>query len=189
MYSISAIAHRLVEEAKGDQLHVTGHTAHPIFVVQQRERIYGVDAGYTDDFVWRDEDWDEVDEAESVVTEALYQESGECPRGWHRDGYVDRWVFVQPFFTRGGAEAYIETSRHRLTDPRIYVDSAYRNPEWQAAVKALGSWGKLQQEAVTAWQQVCNMALSKGADKIFSVEVLRRHVAGRLARIREWGSE
>lgn len=39
---------------------------------------------------------------------------------------------VQPFFTRAGAERYIEENRRNLHDPYVHVGTAYRNMEWNA---------------------------------------------------------
>jgi hypothetical protein len=90
-------------------------TADPIFYVQQRERIYGVSSDYTDTFVWLDDE-------------------GECDEGkGMRVGYVETWSNVQPFFTRGAAQNYIERYGYNLRSPRIYVGSAYRNEEWKEA--------------------------------------------------------
>lgn len=83
-------------------------TKEPVFMVQERRRVYGVDSDFAE---------------------------GQCrveTNVDHREvGYVDVWVGVTPFFTRQGAEDYIAANAHRLTEPRVYVDSAYRNDEWQ----------------------------------------------------------
>lgn len=50
-------------------------------------------------------------------------------------------VVVTTFFTNKSAETYIEENRHNLHDPHVYVDSGYRNYEWQfmrALIVALG---------------------------------------------------
>jgi hypothetical protein len=110
-------------------------TAEPIYVVQQRKRMYGIDPDLCDDgeVVWLDcmNDHDEIEAEEAKKLEDTYNETLEVPENYTRTGYMDTWEFVQPFFTKKGAEEYIEANRHRLTDPRIYVDSAYRNKEWQ----------------------------------------------------------
>jgi hypothetical protein len=110
-------------------------TAHPIFVVQQRRRVYGFDPDYTDgaNVVWLDacNDCAEIGGEEAAALEAAYQVTCEVPPEYCRTCYADQHEFVQPFLTRVGAEAFIAANAHRLTDPRIYVDSAYRNPEWQ----------------------------------------------------------
>lgn len=85
-------------------------TAHPIFLVEQQRRIYGVDSDHTDDFEWL--------EGESV-------------------GYTMIWEFVTCCFSQVAAQSYIDANRHNLKEPRIYVASAYRNPEWIAVRKRL----------------------------------------------------
>jgi hypothetical protein len=48
---------------------------------------------------------------------------------------------ITTFFTNEAAEAYIEANKHNLHDPHVYVDSGYRNYEWQfmrALIVALG---------------------------------------------------
>jgi len=49
--------------------------------------------------------------------------------------FVDK--FEKAFFIRQNAEDYIESMSHRLNDPYIFVESAYRNYEWQAIRKFL----------------------------------------------------
>lgn len=115
-------------------------TRDPIFVVQQRYRIYGMDADYVDSIAWITDDGDC---SEATVEEAakleIEHESDKEPEGWRRVAYVDTWELVQPFFTRVAAEAFIAANKHRLTDPQIFIDSAYRNPEWQAIREYLKS--------------------------------------------------
>lgn len=43
---------------------------------------------------------------------------------------VDR--FEQAFFIRENAQNFLDRQRHHLRDAYIYVESAYRNSEWQA---------------------------------------------------------
>lgn len=43
--------------------------------------------------------------------------------------YIDK--FVQAFFIRQNAENFIAANAHNLNKPFIYVESAYRNYEWQ----------------------------------------------------------
>lgn len=103
-------------------------TADPIFVVQQKRRIFGVDADYADAHVWlHDEDCErEADEEESARLD-----NGIGTEDWTRVGVIDVWEWVQPFFTEKGANDYLAANRHNLNEPRVYVASAYRNREWQ----------------------------------------------------------
>lgn len=116
-------------------------TAEPIYIVQQRQRMYGIDPDLCDDgkIVWLDlmNDHEELSGEEAEFLEKAYQKNFEEPENFTRTGYIDQWEFVQPFFTRKGAEEYIEANRHNLKEPRIYVDSAYRNKEWQEVRKRL----------------------------------------------------
>lgn len=107
-------------------------TAVPIFAVQERVRDYGYDTTWGGASVWIDgaNDNVEADAEEARILDAQ-EVLGEVPEEWTRVGYVDRWEFVQPFFTEAAANAYIEANRHNLTDPRTYVYSGHRNPEWR----------------------------------------------------------
>jgi hypothetical protein len=119
-------------------------TEDPIYMVQQLMRIVGMDEQWADssDIVWLDADG-EVDVDEAEVLELEYQRSYEEPDGYTRVAYTDIWVNVQPFLTNVGAQAYIVANKHNLRNPRIYTDSARRNPEWKAIRAFLGTrYGK-----------------------------------------------
>ena len=121
-------------------------TLEPIFIVQQKRRIYGLDPNWSDHLAWL---WDgsevatDEKELEAVLRENdMSQEEAEESGVLVQTGYLDTWVFVQPFFSAKGAEAYIESNRHNLQEPRVYVGSAYRNDEWQAVRSELLSLEK-----------------------------------------------
>lgn len=108
-------------------------TAEPIFLVQQKVRQTGIDNDYADHALWLDEDWNEIEDKDEIARlETEWQDTFEAPEGFTRTGYVDRWDFLQPFFTEAAAKRFIEGNAHRYDELRIYVDSAYRNVEWQA---------------------------------------------------------
>lgn len=113
-------------------------TSHPLFIVEQRDRVYGVDSAYTDSFEWIDSDDNVTADAESAADlDAEYRETLREPEGWRRVGYIDRWRFVTACLTRKGCEDYIAANGRNLESPRIYVASAHRNPEWQAVRELL----------------------------------------------------
>lgn len=88
-------------------------TVHPIFLVQQKRRVYGFDPQYGGDTVWLHCDGAEAtaEEAEEL-NEKL--EDGEDPPGeWCFTGFVDEWDFVQCFFTEDAANHFIEANRHK----------------------------------------------------------------------------
>lgn len=108
--------------------------SNPIYIVQQRRRIYGIDPKIAGaNFVWLDlrQDGARVDADTERRLEEEYQETFACPEEYYRTGFVDRWDFVQPFFTRRGATEFIEDNATWLVDPRIVVNSARRNHEWR----------------------------------------------------------
>jgi hypothetical protein len=95
--------------------------------------MYGIDPSLVDDVVLVDaEDREVTDEDTLKEINEHWEQHGCDPEHITRTGYCDVWEFVQPFFSEKAAKAYIAANRHRMTDPRIYVDSAYRNPEWKA---------------------------------------------------------
>jgi hypothetical protein len=140
-----ADAHRKIEQRQrrcaplkgmGEQIRTQDNlaTADPIFAVQRCVRTYGLDLAWVDDYVWINGDGNEWCPGEEGSPEDPDDE-------WFTDndyravGYRDAWITVQPFFTRAGAQRYLEENAHNLTGPeppRIYVESAYRNREWQA---------------------------------------------------------
>lgn len=117
-------------------------TSDPIFVVQQRRRVYGMDPQWIEagaegqgiEWIHDDEPDARADAETAARLEAAYDSDGEDNReGYRRVAFLDHWEWVQPFFTEAGANAYLAANRHNLKDPRVYVASAYRNREWQGA--------------------------------------------------------
>lgn len=109
-------------------------TADPIFVVQGRRRVYGFDTQYSEDIAWYDDDGCAASDEEAKGLEEAYDSTGDEPEGWIRTAYKDFWENIQPFFTEAGAKRYLEVNGHnlrRFEEVRIYVDSAWRNEEWQ----------------------------------------------------------
>ncbi|MBW2672478.1 MAG: hypothetical protein JRD89_03560 [Deltaproteobacteria bacterium] len=113
-------------------------TAHPVFVVQQRHRTYGFDPAYVqvnDEIAWIDGPNDNatyhMGDPEWEEAEERWQKYCDEPDGLTRTGWHDSWEFVTACFTEQGCKDYIHANGHNLTDPRIYVESAHRNQEWQ----------------------------------------------------------
>jgi hypothetical protein len=119
-------------------------TEHPLFLVQQKRRIYGFDPDYCDNRVWIDScnDYDEADEADAAKLDSG-EMSDEC---WTLTAYEDRWEFVTAFFTEAGAESYLRANRHNLTEPRIYAASLHRNAEMIAVRNHLVATSNRQDE-------------------------------------------
>lgn len=107
-------------------------TADPIFVVQERRRLYGLDPDYCDNVVWIDQcnDSAEATPGEHAKLEADYEDSGIEPLRWARTGYIDQWHFVTACLTEQGAKEYLKDNGHNLRgETRIYAESCYRNAE------------------------------------------------------------
>lgn len=114
-------------------------TAEPLYIVQQEERVYGLDTTWGGPYVWlHSDEATEVDAEGSAKLEAAYQETLQVPEGYTRTGYVDRWEFVTATLTYQAALDYIEHNAHRHRGKlRVFVESGYRNPEWQWLRRAL----------------------------------------------------
>lgn len=151
MFTPQEIGSRIVSDNEKNE-HCT---ADPIFVVQERKRIYGMDPDLDDiPIAWMYSDGGEIPDEDAKIAEAYWQEHLKEPCGvedgtaWCNEGrdtlnrvaYLDTWEFVQPFFTQAAADRYIEENRHRMKDPQVYVDSAYRNREWQGVRKMLADF-------------------------------------------------
>ena len=114
-------------------------TANPIFMVQVRVEICGLENGYEDHIKVIDEDHDEIDPPDGM-------DSYSSLADWHEQqeelghtlvGCRYEWHNKQPFFTEVGAQRYIDRNRHNLGKTRIYVESGYRNDEWEAIRETL----------------------------------------------------
>ena len=109
------------------------YTDQPMFIVQQRRRVIGLDADYCDNIVWvcSEDDYSEASSEEAAQLEAEYQETGKVKSGWMRTGYSDTWEFVTACFTEQGCKDYLKRDGHNLKEPRIYAEGSYRNEEFR----------------------------------------------------------
>lgn len=122
------------------QLHTQDNriTAEPFFVVQEKHRIYGIDADqYDAPHEWMTEDGEGTADAKEAKELDEKYENGKPTPGWNRIGYVDEWRDVTGCFTEEGAKEYIRINGHNLKEPRIYAKSLYRNAEMIAIRKRL----------------------------------------------------
>jgi len=105
----------------------------PQYIVQVKERIFYCDDG-SGDYVWVDDDfneaWKEKEEELNDQDDFGLSEENE-KEGWHKVYFRDIWINKQPFFTRVAAQRYVDENKHNLNEPRIWVDSGYRNAEWE----------------------------------------------------------
>jgi hypothetical protein len=135
MFTITEIAERV--RTQDNRI-----TADPIFLVQELERIYGIDTNYDPKIAWLYEDESvEVDKGKAKRLENRYEKDGDDnPSGYRRVGYAEEWRYVQPFFTEAAALHYCATKKHHHKGAlRVYADSGYPNPEWKAMREHLKS--------------------------------------------------
>ena len=116
-------------------------TQDPIFAVQQKRFITGIDLGYSDQVCWitcegyiitHDKDPEEWERLEKY-----YDDNYDEPEDYIRTGYHEEWEFVTACLTEKGCEDYIARNGHNLSEPRIYAYGSYRNDEWRLIRKLL----------------------------------------------------
>jgi len=99
-------------------------TAEPMFCVQGRMRIYGMDTQWAQDTVWIDT----YDGAHEVEKPEDDQETDTIIE----TGYVDVWETLMVAFTEDACKEHLELNGHnygRYKEVRIYVESFRRCPE------------------------------------------------------------
>lgn len=121
-------------------------TADPLFIVQERQRTYGIDTTHDPEIAWLYSDESiEVDEDEAKRLESMYEKNYKEPDGYRRVGYVEKWVYVTCCFTEAAADRFIAQNAHRHRGKlRTYVDSLYRNPEMIAVREYLLSLAEVE---------------------------------------------
>lgn len=113
-------------------------TADPLFAVQQKRIVWGLDDDYADKYRWVDYDG-ECSEEDAALYDAKRENGEPLPDGVRRVGLVEEWEFVTGCLTEQGCKDYIAANGHNLHEPRIYAYGSYRNREWIALRKWLMS--------------------------------------------------
>jgi hypothetical protein len=107
-------------------------TSHPLFAVQQKRQVAGLEDGYEESHEWINEDCEAIRDAEEIANlEAAYREGAETP-GARRIGVAWHWEFVTGCMTEQGCKDFLACNGHNLNEPRIYAYSGYRNAEFIA---------------------------------------------------------
>lgn len=124
-------------------------TAEPLFCVQTKRKVWTSDEFDYDGFEYYDTSACEFCDEDDIVAylEELRQEAIENGTydsdsdDYEFDPEYPQDPFVQAFykvhyetvtvhFTEKAANSYMESNRHNLNDPRVYVTSQYRAREW-----------------------------------------------------------
>ncbi len=148
-------------------------TANPIFNVQCKRRIYGLDSGYTDKSLWvdsgREREWDDIEslfedieeeETRKILNLAKVRNVQDFLRlydyeqeiclgkvGIEEVYYEETWEYVNSHLTKEAAKAFIERKKHDYGELRIWTGSLYWCWEFKAIVEGLidGKIGLLEQ--------------------------------------------
>lgn len=139
------------------------HTAHPIFEVQQKITVVGLDRDYTDDLVLIDDEggfidpddyFEDQDDDEKTVIDCLaIDENGllfsqlkkskqlellaEHNSALTITGSHEEWKHVTTHLTKAGAEAFIKRKAHDYGELRIYVESTFYSAEIRTVIEAM----------------------------------------------------
>jgi len=106
-------------------------TQDPLFCVFEKERIYGVEDDYTDQWEWCNSD----QQCHCASGEACESKSEEC----RKVGYIERNHFVNAHFTERAAKEHIRINGHNLYGPFVYVTSLFRCEEMIAIRNTLAN--------------------------------------------------
>ncbi|MEM7133677.1 MAG: hypothetical protein AAF702_45705 [Chloroflexota bacterium] len=111
-------------------------TESPLFVVESRRTVYGLDSSYSDEWVWLDSDGEIIEEGIAELLDSILKCNGRIPDSYRRVYTHKYWEFVTCCLTENGCEEYLKANGHNLGETRIFVHSAWRNEEMQT-VRAL----------------------------------------------------
>lgn len=100
----------------GERLHTQDSrcTENPMFCVQQKRRIHGIDTRWSDG------------ETQWVLDGEIVEPGTEGAKEY---GFKDIWETKMVAFTEQGCKEYLRQNGHNLREPRIYVESFNRCPE------------------------------------------------------------
>ena len=157
----------------------SSHTESPIYVVYSKKPIV-VNENYDyDEVVYMREEceldlkeFEKLEDQYNLAQEELYDRTSDCddnpltnkfpkdpfnvdemfdPSDWDRLCIKMIDYFEQAFFIRENAQRFLENQSHNLNNAYIYVESAYRNPEWQQIRELLVDKALIESQDVTAW--------------------------------------
>jgi len=129
-------------------------TAHPIFLVQQEYRVYGIDpqycrTRYNSIWVYKDDPeytYETEDEARKAFSDDEYMHEESFEDKYEEIFYHTGYQYVCAHFTEAAAQNYIDQNKHNLANPRIYVDSQHRCYEWIETLEAIKSIARKMSE-------------------------------------------
>lgn len=128
-------------------------TASPIFIVQKKEIVTGIDLEHDPLYFWVDDDGSELSDEELMEALAELKAEGEyydefdievdteVTNGEHtfyrKIGYVERWEYVCAHFTKEAAERFVAQKKHDYRELRVYVEAQVRCWEFNDIIQGL----------------------------------------------------
>jgi hypothetical protein len=127
-------------------------TAHPLYVVYNERKIYGMDVEFAEEYDWIDQTSGDYEVADAKKVKALERyENYFCqePDNWAKRYYIKRDEFVTCAFTLSAANDFIKRKGHDYRNGRlhVYVESMYRMPEMIAIEEHLLSFATPREKA------------------------------------------
>lgn len=108
-------------------------TANPIFAVEVKKRIYGIDPEWGGPVVWLHDGEEVTDPDEIKRLENGWENGDDDPDNYTRTSYHEHWEFVTACLTEEGCKAFLRRDGHNHRgEKRIYAHGGYRNHEWEA---------------------------------------------------------
>ena len=136
MDSVEEIGKRILNDKVSKHL-----TALPFFQIMEAVRIDGIEEEYADGVAWVD-DGEDADPDYAAELEKRYQD-GDGDYNYHdRTCYINQTKFLTGFFTKEGADDFIEKNQHRYKKLTVLIESFHRNHEMIAVRAHLMELGK-----------------------------------------------
>jgi len=127
---------KLSHELRTQDNRITGE---PLFCVQQKRRIWGIDTRSDPEtaWIWKDDPDCVFDTKEEAMKDFLCTDYDKkhFDKYIEEVGYIDIWEFKTAHLTETAAQLYIDQNKHNLTSPRIFVTSQYRCHEFNEVVE------------------------------------------------------
>ncbi|HIN56140.1 MAG TPA: hypothetical protein EYM92_04185 [Acinetobacter pittii] len=142
-------------------------TRDPIWMVQEKTKVFGLDSDYSDEYKWIDDDseyssaldlfndqsahvkheingfaLDDKDELFEELSDEDQEEvldlvAANLNYNWSKVYYKEEWVSIQTFLTRHDADRFIVRQGHNYGELRVYVESTWRSPQLRDVIQAI----------------------------------------------------
>ncbi len=124
-------------------------TSSPIFCIFKDVKIFGMDSGYSDDYLWISEDSEYfADDEESDILDKLEDNHDHTiidEMVYEKRYYCTRPEFISVCFTQKGADDFIARNKHRHEEELyVSVESVYNNAEMKEILNDLNREAELK---------------------------------------------